>query len=208
MKLSAESLLDKLCATTAYSEKPSQHHHDIIEKVWSEIVRPAMEFYQKDKPSLNILDIGSGDGHALQIFEANGHFATGLNRVEADRLACCEKKLACVLGDMHKLPEGWAESFDLVWARHIFEHSPFPMRALCEAHYVLRPGGLLYVEVPAPDTACHHELNPNHFSIMPVSSWAALISRAGFEVLTQSELRFRAIAGEDAYFCFMCRKAL
>jgi ubiquinone/menaquinone biosynthesis C-methylase UbiE len=58
------------------------------------------------------------------------------------------------------------ESFDLVWARHALEHSVVPAFLLSEFHRLTKPGGVLYVEVPAPDTACVHETNPNHHSVL------------------------------------------
>lgn len=53
-------------------------------------------------------------------------------------------------------------SFDAAWCRHVLEHSPFPYFTLSEMHRILRDDGPIYLEVPAPDTACHHERNPNH----------------------------------------------
>ncbi len=202
MSLSLEALLDNLIRATAYSEPPSDHHHNIIEKVWSEVVKPALPTDQ----ALDILDIGAGDGFFMQIAEANGHDVVGLNYTDVDAQACIDKGLRCQLGDMHYLPAVWKDFYDLVWARHVFEHSPFPMRALSEAHAVLTPGGLLYMEVPSGDTACMHEFNANHYSIFSQRAWSALIQKSGFEILQESELTFRVIAGEDKYFLWLCRK--
>ena len=57
-------------------------------------------------------------------------------------------------------------AFDLVWCRHALEHSAFPLFTLTEIYRVLRPKGLVYVEALAPETACHHERNPNHYSVL------------------------------------------
>ncbi len=200
--MTLEKLLDKLVKSTVYSEPPSLHHHGLIEKVWAEVVKPALP-----GGSLSILDVGAGDGFAMELFERAGHRATGVNYTNEDRLACLEKNLCCVQGDMHEL-SFWEDDFDLVWARHVLEHSPFPMRALCEIHKVLKPGGLFYVEVPAPGTACEHESNPNHFSVFTQKAWGWLLTKAGFDMLAERSLTFRVDAGEDTYFLWLCRKPL
>ncbi len=199
-KPSMEELLDKLVKSTVYSEPPSEHHHRIIKKVWDEVVSGRLS------PGSAILDIGAGDGFLMSLATAAGHRPTGVNFTNEDVAACKAKDLVCLQGDMHDLPFFWEENFDLVWARHILEHSPFPMRALCEAHQVLKPGGLLYIEVPAPDTACFHQENGNHFSVLTQSAWTSLLRRAGFGIAQQSELTFSVVAGDDKYFLWLCQK--
>jgi hypothetical protein len=64
----------------------------------------------------------------------------------------------------------------------------------------------LYLEVPAPDTDCHHEINPNHYSVLTRSSWRAHIIRSGFEIAEELTLSFQVIAGNDEYWGFFCKK--
>lgn len=201
--MTADEMLAELIRTTARSEPETQHHCQIIDKVWAEVVKPVLV------PDRNaeILDIGAGSGYALELFLKEGHRAIGVNYVKADADACRAKGLDCIEGDMHTLRPYWGGRADLVWCRHCLEHSPFPMLALREFHRVLKPRGLLYVEVPAPGTDCLHEIaNASHFSVFTQPAWDSLLRRAGFEILQQSQLTFRAIAGEDCYFLWLCRR--
>ncbi len=97
-------------------------------------------------------------------------------------------------------------SFDLVWCRHALEHSVAPYFTLAGFHRVLAPGGALYVEVPAPDTACKHETNPNHYSVLGRSAWISLMQRSGFEVIDTVAIDFAVPAGPDTYWGFMLRR--
>ncbi len=189
----------EVLAATAYPEPESQIHRDITEKVWKEIVRPALP------PNGKILDIGCGEGCAMELFKAAGFEARGVAATKEDVNACEAKGLDCHLGDMHDLREG-NTLFCLVWMRHVLEHSPFPLMALSEAKKFLASGGWLYVEVPAPDTACQHEMNKNHYSVFGQRAWKALLVKAGFEVCREEQLDFRTPAGADRYFLFLCRK--
>jgi len=200
--MTADELLKDLVHDTARSEPETDHHNRVIQKVWAEIVKPALV------PDRNaeILDIGAGSGYALDLFGREGHRAIGVNYIKADADACRVKGLDCVEGDMHALRPYWGGKADIVWARHVLEHSPFPLLALYEFRRVLKPGGLLYIEVPSGGTACEHESNPSHFSIFSQKAWACLLVRSGFEILTETQLTFRAIAGEDCYFAWLCRR--
>ena len=96
-------------------------------------------------------------------------------------------------------------SFDFLWCRHVLEHSVPPMFTLSEYRRVLKPGGLVYVEVPAPDTSAHHVRNPNHYSVLPHSSWMSLLARTGFVVERSNTLDFRVACGPDGYWSFLAR---
>ncbi len=98
------------------------------------------------------------------------------------------------------------ETFDIIWARHVIEHSIFPYYTLHEFKRVLKQTGLLYLEMPAPDTDCHHERNLNHYSVLTRSAWTSLIERAGFIIADRVSYNFSVIAGRDEYFGFYCRK--
>src|SRR6266700_240605 len=199
--MTVDELLAELAGRTARSEPETEHHSKIIDKVWAEVVKPALA------PNSSILDIGAGAGYALDLFAREGHSPIGINYLAEDAVACRKRDRTCLECDMHQLPGYFGGKADLVWARHILEHSPFPMLALHEFHRVLKPGGLLYLEVPAGGTACEHERNPNHYSIFSKKAWACLLLKSGFEILVESELTFRAIAGEDQYFLWLCRRA-
>lgn len=93
--------------------------------------------------------------------------------------------------------------YDLIWARHSLEHFTSPFLDLCLLKERLVNGGRMYVEVPAPDTVCHHESNPNHYSVMGKRMWASLFDKAGFKIEDHGELKIELEIGPDTYFWFL-----
>ena len=81
-------------------------------------------------------------------------------------------------------------SVDFIFLRHTLEHSPYPIFTLMEYNRVLKQGGKIYIEVPAPDCERRHEYNLNHYSIFGANQLAALLLRAGFNVDLFNELKF------------------
>jgi hypothetical protein len=72
---------------------------------------------------------------------------------------------------------------------------------------VLRPGGVLYLEVPAPDTPCRHQTNRNHYSVLGKSMWTELLGRVGFSQTRVRDLIFETPMGQDVYWAFVQSKA-
>ena len=96
-----------------------------------------------------------------------------------------------------------AASFDAVWCRHCLEHSIYPYFTLSGFHRVLKPGGWLYVEVPAPDTASAHQTNRNHYSVLGKSMMASLLDRSRFRIAEVLDITFTVPAGPDTYWAFI-----
>lgn len=121
-----------------------------------------------------------------------------------DLAACRQAGFDVRKMDQSFLDFGDAE-FDLLWCRHCLEHSIFPYFTLNEFHRVLKPGGMLYVEVPACDTPSAHHNHPNHYSVLGKSMWLKLMTCSGFEVVELVDLSFSVPAGPDTYWAFILR---
>ncbi len=152
-----------------------------------------------------VLDIGCGQGPALEFFTTAGFNVRGITLNREDVSACIAKGFACYYGDQNDLSQFYG-LIDLVWARHILEHSIAPFWTLHEFHQVLKPGGILYAEMPAPGTTSCHESNPNHYSVMGEQMWLNLIARAGFDITDARKMEFTTPNGKDHYFGFTCRR--
>ncbi len=183
-----------------YPELPSEQHTGITREMW-ERVRGLVPLGAGSR----VLDVGCGQGLALELFRAAGLSAVGIT-IGQDDLAACQARGFEVAEMDQSFLEFETASFDLVWCRHALEHSVAPYFTLSEFHRVLAPGGVLYVEVPAPETACHHELNPNHYSVLGQSAWLSLMERAGFELLDGTRIDLQVPAGPDMYWGFVLRK--
>ena len=195
------SFIDKIEGET-YPESPSFIHSEISGKVL-DILLPQ---YHINKDA-RILDIGCGQGPALDIFRNKGYLsAVGITLNDEDVRICRKNG-----HDVRKMDQSFLEfldgSFDFVWARHVIEHSIFPYFTLMEFARVLAPGGTLYLEVPAPETSCHHETNPNHYSVFGRGAWVSLLGRCGFAVCDEAKYSFTTGMGPDEYWGFICSKS-
>ena len=199
---------DRFCAfmqkvsSDIYPEPATALHSDITTAMLLSILEQTTL-----STDARILDVGCGQGPALDKLSELGFRPEGITLGEEDARICVQKGHEVRIMDQSFL-EFDDDTFDLVWARHSLEHSVAPFLTLSEIHRVTKRGGWLYVEVPAPDTICHHERNENHFSVLPKCSWSALIERSGFAICQQRTLSLELESGNDEYWAFLCQKAI
>jgi SAM-dependent methyltransferase len=191
-----DQFLERVKAET-YPELPGALHDDITRRMLDHLWTICTL-----KPHAQVLDVGCGQGVALKHFVAKGLDAVGvtLNPTDAD---VCRRLGYRVLEMDQSFLDFPDATFDLVWCRHCLEHSIFPFFTLTGFHRVLKPGGWLYVEVPAPDTSCGHQNNPNHYSVLGKSMLASLLTRAGFRIRDQADINFTVQTGPDTYWAFI-----
>ena len=186
----------------AYAEAPSILHSHITQQMLEQLLSkyPLPE-------NAKILDVGCGQGPALDIFKDKKYHAVGITINDEDVQACRDKG-----HEVYKMDQSFLDfpdaCFDFIWARHCIEHSIFPFFTLSEFYRVLKAGSYLYIEVPAPNTSCHHETNINHYSVLTESMWIALIIRTGFQLIEQLQMHFTVGTGPDEYWAFICQKPL
>ena len=190
----------KRMAQDIYPETPSLLHSEITSKA---LVK--LEELFPLQPGMHVLDVGCGQGPALEYFSSRKLEYLGITLSEEDIAECRAKGYRVEKMDQSFLTFSNG-SKDLVWARHVIEHSIFPLFTLEGFWKVLKPGGMLYLEAPAPETSCHHERNPNHYSVLPKGCWRALLERCGFKILGDVDYSFEVPAGPDVYWGFYCQK--
>lgn len=194
------SFIDRIEKDT-YPEEPTPLHGEIIEYLLNSVLPD----YGVGK-NIRVLDVGCGQGPALDILRANGYTSlAGITLNDEDVRVCKEKGHNVCKMDQSFLTFPDA-CFGLLWARHVVEHSVFPYFTLTEFARVLSAGALLYLEVPAPETACRHETNPNHYSVLGRSLWMSLLGRSGFSIVKDMKFTIDTKVGPDEYWGFICRK--
>jgi len=170
---------EKRALDTVYSEAVGGFHDDIIPEISQRFV-PEFNL----DPKCKILDIGCGPGVFIKSAAALGYNnVTGVTLSTEDVGACVSQGFDAIHASMTDLPLEDA-TVDFIWCRHALEHSPYPLFTLFEFHRVLRPGGQMFIEVPAPgnERVNMHEFNPNHYSILGDRMWQGLFQKSGFEL--------------------------
>ncbi len=137
-----------------------------------------------------LLDFACGYGGFFEIAQTRGWDAHGSEIGQwAQRVAAARdlKNLHIgTLGDLH-FPDAW---FDVVHAAQVFEHLAKPKNELAEIRRILRPGGLLYIDVPNYRTLSivlgrdDFMLNepPQHLNYFSPKTLRSLLQASGFVV--------------------------
>lgn len=130
-----------------------------------------------------ILDVGCGQGFMQPVLENELGLAwTGVTIGEDYRV--CEKAgLSVREADMSFLPFKDNE-FDLIFARHVLEHSPFPVITLMEWRRVCK--GWMILISPSPDM--WGVRGRNHYAMLWDDQLEWLLERSGWNILHETEL--------------------
>lgn len=168
-----------------YGQPPDDGHKEMIEQV--------MKKWMPTMSSKSVLDIGCGEtAIAEPYFTKLGIEYTGISLGRDAELAK-EAGKNVVKADMTFLDMFGDASFDLIWARHVVEHSPMPLITLFEFHRVSRAH--LCLIVPKPRFFGRTGLQ--HYSVLYDDQWEFLMERAGWGVIWRDhsnpqEFRFMA----------------
>lgn len=197
-----------------YDEGDSNFHKELTERV----VKEYIDVLQLPKDSV-ILDLGCGPGYFLDEMQKRGYNnLTGVTLSTGDIQLCKSKGHNIKQYDLSFLPQSdgyYDESVDFIFLRHALEHSPYPIFSLMEYNRVLKQGGKIYIEVPAPYCARQHELNMNHYSILTDMMLSALLVRTGFNIDSFNSLKFtlnmpnnnnELASVEEHFYCIVATK--
>jgi SAM-dependent methyltransferase len=138
-----------------------------------------------------LLDLGCAAGYFMERAGVAGFEPYGIDLAPWVETIAAKRGVANVrAASLHdaRYPDGF---FDAVHSSQVFEHLPHPHHELREITRILRPGGLLYLNVP--NYRClsillgrdDFELNtpPEHLTYFTPRTLSGLLSKAGFEVI-------------------------
>ncbi len=167
---------------------------------WSDVQR------WKSGPHLRVLDVGCGWGDFLLLARQAGWDVHG-HELSPDlaQLVRRQNQIPVTVGDLEKAPF-LPGSFDVITMWHVLEHTRDPLRALRHIRGLLRPDGLLVLEVPNLNFIARKSyrcpfssvLHLFHFSPATLS---ALFQKAGLKLLD-------CRPGHTGYLCTNPVKAL
>lgn len=143
----------------------------------------------------NALAVGCGQGNEIGFIQEFIPDTVGVTLGE-DYQICVDKGLAVYQADMSFLPFDY-DQFDLVFARHVLEHSPMPLLTLMEWHRVSWQWLCLIV----PDARAFNPGGRNHYYVLPPEQWRVLLVRAGWQPIWIEDNQ-----GDPFEHRFMCEK--
>jgi SAM-dependent methyltransferase len=109
-------------------------------------IQRAAGILQRSEP-LSILDYGAATGDFVAVARAEGHHCEGVELSDDARIAALER-LGISLLSLKQTESLMPGQFDLLHMNHVFEHMPDPALHLRWCANLLKPDGLLVIEVP------------------------------------------------------------
>lgn len=108
--------------------------------------------FKKVQPGINVIDIGCGEGWVLRYFNQLNIESMGLDYssygVEKFN---CDYLNSVLVGDVYKNVDNLisqGKQFDIVWLDNVLEHVVDPLDLLYKCKNIMKPDGILMVEVP------------------------------------------------------------
>ncbi len=128
----------------AYHRDPDYLKYD---KDFENIFAKRFELLSKrfEKPG-KVIEIGASTGLLLSIFKAHGWETLGVEPSESAK-AARKKSIKIIDLPFEKVDLGM-NSFDLAILNHTLEHMTDPLFALKKVNVILKPKGLVYIDVP------------------------------------------------------------
>ena len=140
----------------------------------------------------SILDFGSGWGFFLAVAKERNWKTYGLEPLPGSAVYARAKFGLDII--TNTLREGLfpPESFDAITSFQVFEHLPFPERDIQSLYKVLRPGGILLIEVPNFETwtmpimkGRHRHFTQDHLNFFSQRTLGEFFGKNGLQVVDQ-----------------------
>ncbi len=163
-----------ILAADIYPQPPDPGHQKMLETI--------CERWLPLLSNLNsILDVGCGQGQAFDVLAKYAERVEGVT-LGSDFDICRGKGLKVELADMSFLPYPDKE-FDLIFARHVLEHSPAPLLSLMEWWRVSRQWLMLIM----PDPEHWTYTGQNHYYVLNSDQIDNILAQTGWRAIWRDE---------------------
>jgi SAM-dependent methyltransferase len=145
----------------------------------------------KFKQAGSLLEIGCAQGHFLNYMNRLGWDVNGVE-ISEDACRLISEKFSWPVfnGDFLDFPS--TKKYDVICMYHVLEHVPEPLKVINKAKELLKPDGILVVEVPNiegydmknPDRKKGTYDLPIHLTHYTPKLLSKLLKRSGFKILT------------------------
>lgn len=134
-----------------------------------------------------MLDIGARDDTMEQPMTSRGFEYDGIDPFPSGKIR---------EGTFEAIPAK-AETYDIIFSCHAFEHCEHPIEALKEMMRVLKPGGYIWMATPFP---CQHhilEADPDHIMVLIPMQLVRLLLYTGYQEVRSGVHEGEPIAPTD-----------
>ena len=106
------------------------------------------EFFPRSVPNGRALEVGCGNGNFLSRLKRHGWHVNGVD-LSAHAVAAAKQNFDIDVfhGQLDDAPFP-AETFDYIHLSHVVEHFFDPLKTMKKVRDLLKPGGIIYIEVP------------------------------------------------------------
>jgi len=160
------------------------------EKKWRSDFAEKLKKIKKIKIKGKLLDVGCALGFFLEEAKKAGFEVVGIDTSDYAVEYCRKRGLKEIFKGSLEKASFRPESFDVVIALHVLEHTPHPKKLLLEIKRVLKSNGLLLLGVPNSKSGIalilgktwfgyHH---PEHFCFFNQMTLNLLLEKTGFRI--------------------------
>ena len=150
---------------------------DLDKRIIDRQLQPFIENSFPDKKDINIIDIGCGEGYAINKFKELGYEnVQGITISKKEWDSCKAQDLNVHLMDYNynKMMDNF---FHVIWMRQSFQFSHMPFYTLLELNRIMKIGGWAYIEVP------HSANQHKYYATLHPDNYRLFMIRSGFEVV-------------------------
>ena len=181
-----------------YNEIYAEHTSVILEKI-NQNVNEWNEYFhlnQNDNIDLRLLDIGSASGDFLAAFNSCGWITHGIEPCKKlVEISLRKKGVININNTTVEKAEFPNNYFDFIHFWHVLEHVLDPYEVLNKIYKWLKPGGVLNLGTPSPDSIIskyypyltgYFDLGKEHTFIFPKKTLHSLLTKIGYKIRTHA----------------------
>lgn len=137
-----------LYSNSYFEDENRKYSYDLQVKECEQcFIETASKLAQLIPKNSNILDVGCANGRFLEICKAYGINCTGVEFSPSAVESARKKGLNIISGDINH-PDLNNQKFNAIHMSHVLEHLDNPRATIQKLHTLLKPNGIIYIEVP------------------------------------------------------------
>ncbi len=188
-------------------DEPGFSREELIHFYWN--FHPRFRFFKTLSPNSKLLDIGAGEGNLVywKTWSSPGRSDIEMYALDLKRGTQFDSYKDFQICNLDAEPIKFRDGlFDAVLMSHVLEHIKDEKRLIGQIRRVLKPGGAVYMEIPAPATTAYPSRTSlaekgirvsilnffddlTHLRTFGLEEFSALVAGAGFGLIETGVIR-------------------